>query len=61
MSDNKQPQHAPRNIFEVINQNIVDLSQDVVTLYEMVEKIYAALYPTMDSVDAPKADGAVQE
>lgn len=42
-NENKQP--TPRNIFEVINTNIVDLSKDVVTLYDMVEKIYAALYP----------------
>lgn len=42
-TENKQPQ--PRTIFEAINQNIVDLSQDVVQLYAMVEKIYAALYP----------------
>lgn len=37
--ENQQPFQTPvahaRNIFEGINQNIVDLSQDVVKLYEM--------------------------
>lgn len=35
----------PKNIFELINQNIVDLSQDVVTIFEKVDAIYKALYP----------------
>lgn len=49
----------PRNIFEVINQNVVDMSQDNVAMFELVkgidakidrlseriEMIYAALYP----------------
>lgn len=35
----------PKNIFEVINQNIVDLSQDMVVMFEKVDAIYKALYP----------------
>lgn len=35
----------PKNIFEVINQNIVDLSQDMVVMFEKVNAIYKALYP----------------
>lgn len=35
----------PRNIFEVINQNIVDMSADMVELFDMVKAIYRALYP----------------
>ena len=60
MADNKQPQQ-PRTIFEAINQNIVDLSQDVVQLYAMVEKIYAALYPPMQSITEPDVPGAETE
>lgn len=44
-TENKQQQ--PRNIFEAINQNIVDLSQDVVLLFKKVDEIHAALYPPM--------------
>ena len=62
MADNKQPQQQiqPRNIFEVINQNIVDLSQDVVQLYTMVEKIYTALYPPTPAAE-PVASGTEKE
>jgi hypothetical protein len=35
----------PRNIFEVINLNIVDLSKDVCHLAEQIAQIHAALYP----------------
>ena len=44
----------PKNIFELINQNIVDLSKDVVTMYEKVDAVYKALYPN-DS--EPNASG----
>ena len=40
-----QQKQQPRNIFELINQNIVDMSQDVVLLAEKVDAIYNALYP----------------
>lgn len=59
MADNKQPQQ-PRNIFEVINQNIVDLSQDVVLLFEKVNEIHAALYPPQPIAE-PNVPGAEAE
>ena len=40
-----QQKQQPRNIFELINQNIVDMSQDMVLLAEKVDAIYNALYP----------------
>lgn len=43
MADQQKPQ--PKNIFELINQNIVDMSQDMVFLAEKVDAIYNALYP----------------
>lgn len=57
MADNKQPQR-PRNIFEAINQNIVDLSQDIVELYRKVDEIHAALYPPMQPIAEPDVPGA---
>lgn len=42
----------PRNIFELINQNIVDLSNDVVAMYSKVEAIYNALYQTPSEPNA---------
>lgn len=60
MADNKQPQQ-PRNIFEVINQNIVDLSQDVVLLFKKVDEIHAALYPPMQPIAEPDVPGAETE
>lgn len=64
MANEKAPH--PRNIFECINQNVVDLSQDVVQLYNRVDAIdakiiaiYDALYPSVESV--PNADGAIEE
>ena len=44
----------PKNIFELINQNIVDLSKDMVAMFEKVDAIYRALYPN-DS--EPNASG----
>ncbi|MDE6534565.1 MAG: hypothetical protein K2K82_00985 [Muribaculaceae bacterium] len=67
MADNKQPQQ-PRTIFEAINQNVVDLSQDVVQLYNVVEQtramvneIHAALYPPMQPIAEPDVPGAETE
>lgn len=60
MADNKQPQR-PRNIFEAINQNIVDLSQDVVLLFEKVNEIHAALYPPQLPIAEPDVPGAETE
>lgn len=44
------------NIFELINQNIVDLSQDVVALYEKVDAIYNVLYPPVPEPNTPGAE-----
>lgn len=49
----------PMNIFEAINQNIVDLSQDLVKLYGMVKDIHTALYPPMEIAE-PNADGTAE-
>jgi 4'-phosphopantetheinyl transferase EntD len=51
-------QMKPHNIFEVINQNIVDLSQDMVLIYSRVEAIYKALYP---DTSEPNAIGTEEE
>ena len=58
----KETTQQPRNIFELINQNIVDMSKDVVSMYDKVNTIehkinaiYNALYPN-DS--EPNASGA---
>jgi hypothetical protein len=54
----------PRNIFELINMNVVDMSKDLVLLHEKIDKvecvmqsIYDALYPQ----ELPNADGEVLE
>jgi hypothetical protein len=38
-------ENTPKNIFELINLNIVDLSKDLVALANKVNEIHAALYP----------------
>ena len=53
-------QMKPRNIFEVINQNIVDLSQDMVLIYSRVEAIYKALYPDSSEPNAIGTEGVVE-
>lgn len=53
-------QTRPRNIFEAINQNIVDLSQDMVFIYSRVEAIYKALYPDTSEPNAIGTEGAVE-
>ena len=66
MAEQHTPQMPPqpRNIFECINQNIVDLSQDMVALYQKMETmeakidaIYMALYPSQ-TLSEPDASGA---
>lgn len=60
--ENTEPK--PRNIFELININVVDMSKDLVLLHEKIDKIecvmqaiYDALYPQ----ELPNADGEVLE
>ena len=59
MAQNTQntPTNQPRNIFEVINQNLVDLSQDLMIMFAKVDSIYNALYPTQNT--EPTDPGAV--
>lgn len=61
----------PKNIFEAINQNIVEAAQDNVAMFESlvakfeqmavkVEQIHAALYPAIQNEipgDSPKGSG----
>lgn len=56
MAQTPQPQQ-PRNIFEAINQNIVDLSQDMVIMFQKVDAIYNALYPAPTTAE-PTDSGA---
>lgn len=37
--------NQPRNIFELINSNIVAISEDLNSMHEKIDRIYAALYP----------------
>lgn len=52
-----QPQQ-PRTIFEAINQNIVDLSQDMVIMFQKVDAIYNALFPAQLTQAEPTDSGA---
>lgn len=52
-------ENKPRNIFEAINKNVVDMSYDLVKVYERVasieekvEQIYLALYPPLEQPNA---------
>lgn len=47
----------PRNIFEVINSNIVALSEDINLMHQKIDAIYAALYQTNLSRQEPTATG----
>ena len=42
--ENNRPQ--PRNVFEVINANIVALSEDLNLMHKKIDDIHAGLYPT---------------
>ena len=50
--ENKQ---QPRNIFEQINQNIVELSEDLNVMHGKIDQIMAALYPS-DQDDKTKKE-----
>lgn len=54
----------PKNIFELINVNVVDMSKDLVLVHTEIQEmkqeinaIYRALYPQ----ELPNADGEVLE
>jgi hypothetical protein len=57
---------TPRNIFELINLNVVDMSRDFVvmaqkldTLTYKIDSIVSALYPP--TFDAPKTEDADED
>jgi hypothetical protein len=43
------------NIFEIINGNIVALSEDLVLMHKKIDEIHAVLYPQQS--EKPKAAG----
>lgn len=47
-----------QNIFEIINANIVALSEDLLILHRKVDEMYRVLYPPMEQ---PNAAGDVPE
>jgi hypothetical protein len=54
----------PKNLFELINMNVVDMSKDLVVIHDQIQEmrqqinaIYSALYPQ----ELPNADGKVLE
>lgn len=54
----------PKNIFELINMNVVDMSKDLVVIHDQIQEmrqqinaIYRALYPQ----ELPNAGGEVLE
>lgn len=49
--------NTPRNIFEVINANIVAMSEDMNTMHAKIDKIYNALYPTDEGPNQPTESG----
>jgi hypothetical protein len=60
--ENTEPK--PRNIFELINMNVVDMSKDLVLLHEKIDKIECvmqAIYDTLYPQELPNADGEVLE
>lgn len=55
------PQPQPRNIFELINSNVVILSQNVAEVYDMVKDIHAVLFPPQNIIPEPNAAGTEEE
>ena len=49
--------NQPRNIFELINSNIVSISQDMNSMHEKIDRIYAALYPEKEQQNQPTENG----
>ena len=40
------------NIFEIINNNIVGLSEDLVLMHKKIDEIHAVLYPPQEEPNA---------
>lgn len=53
--ENNKPQ--PRNVFEVINANIVALSEDLNLMHKKIDDIHAILYQTCEEHPLPKSGG----
>ena len=47
MEDNKTSQR-PMNIFEVINANLVALSEDLNLMHRKIDEMHAVLYPMQE-------------
>lgn len=50
--------NQPRNIFELINSNIVAVSQDMNAMHEKIDRIYAALYPKEQNQPTENGNGS---
>ena len=62
----KQEQPQPRNIFEqialglqVTNENTVAIAQDLALMFQMVQDIHGAMFPT--NTAEPNATGAEEQ
>lgn len=53
--ENNKPQ--PRNVFEVINANIVALSEDLNIMHKKIDDIHAVLYQTGEEHLLPNSGG----
>lgn len=53
----------PRNIFELINVNVVDMSKDLVLMHEKIDKLECMMQSIYDALyqELPNADGEVLE
>lgn len=47
----------PRNVFEVINANIVDLSEDLNLMHKKIDEIHAILYTRVEEHPLPNSGG----
>ena len=54
MENNTQ---QPRNVFEVINSNIVALSEDLNLMHKKIDEIHDVLYPRGEEQPLPNAGG----
>ena len=50
--------NQPRNIFELINSNIVAISEDLNAMHEKIDRIYAALYPKEQNQPTENGSGS---
>ena len=50
--------NQPRNIFELINSNIVAISEDMNAMHQKIDRIYAALYPKEQNQPTENGNGS---